>query len=171
MPVLALVSQGTAEAQALSGKRRTASGGSVIDSEAMAHLLQRRADSALTGLTSREHDILFLTAQGRSNRPHRRAAVPLPETAETHIAAIFTTLGLLPASDDHRRAPLITYLKNTSPLPTPGNMTIVGERLGPNQVLRKAPYVIPADGHPCSCHWAWLQRARPGLRRYPAPTK
>jgi len=39
--------------------------------------------------------------------------------------------------------PLITYLKNTSPLPTPGNMTIVGERLGPNQVLRKAPYVIP----------------------------
>jgi hypothetical protein len=50
-------------------------------------------------------------------------------------------------------------------------MTIVGERLGPNQILRKAPYGIPADGHPCSCHWAWLQRARPGPRRYPAPTK
>jgi DNA-binding NarL/FixJ family response regulator len=93
---------------------RIARGGSVIDPEVVAHLLRRRADGALTGLTSREHDILSLMAQGRSNRAIGGLLFLSPKTVETHIGAIFTKLGLLPADDDHRRVlAVITYLKNT----------------------------------------------------------
>ena len=93
--------------------RRIARGGSVIDPEVVAHLLRRRADGALTGLTSREHDILSLMAQGRSNRAIGGLLFLSPKTVETHIGAIFTKLGLLPAADDHRRVlAVITYLKN-----------------------------------------------------------
>ena len=80
----------------------------------VAHLLRHRADGALTGLTSREHDILSLMAQGRSNRAIGERLFLPPKTVETHIGAIFTKLGLLPADDDHRRVlAVITYLKNT----------------------------------------------------------
>lgn len=94
--------------------RRIARGGSVIDPEVVAHLLRHRADGALAGLTSREHDILSLMAQGRSNRAIGERLFLSPKTVETHIGAIFTKLGLLPADDDHRRVlAVITYLKNT----------------------------------------------------------
>jgi len=93
--------------------RRIARGGSVIDPEVVAHLLRRHADSALAGLTGREHDILTLMAQGRSNRAICDRLFLSPKTVETHIGAIFTKLGLLPAADDHRRVlAVITYLKN-----------------------------------------------------------
>jgi DNA-binding NarL/FixJ family response regulator len=47
---------------------RVARGGSVIDPDVIAHLLQHRGDdSALAGLTGRERDILALIAEGRSN--------------------------------------------------------------------------------------------------------
>ena len=93
--------------------RRIARGGSVIDPEVVAHLLRRRADGALAGLTSREHDILTLMAQGRSNRAICDRLFLSPKTVETHIGAIFAKLGLLPAADDHRRVlAVITYLKN-----------------------------------------------------------
>ena len=93
--------------------RRIARGGSVIDPEVVAHLLRRRADGALAGLTSREHDILTLMAQGRSNRAIGERLFLSPKTVETHIGAIFAKLGLLPAADDHRRVlAVITYLKN-----------------------------------------------------------
>ena len=93
--------------------RRIARGGSVIDPEVVAHLLRRRADGAHAGLTSREHDILTLMAQGRSNRAICDRLFLSPKTVETHIGAIFAKLGLLPAADDHRRVlAVITYLKN-----------------------------------------------------------
>jgi len=92
---------------------RIARGGSVIDPEVVAHLLRRRAGGALAGLTSREHDILTLMAQGRSNRAICDRLFLSPKTVETHIGAIFAKLGLLPAADDHRRVlAVITYLKN-----------------------------------------------------------
>ena len=93
--------------------RRIAHGGSVIDPEVVAHLLRRRADGALGRLTSREHEILALMAQGRSNRAISERLFLSPKTVETHIGAIFAKLGLLPADDDHRRVlAVITYLKS-----------------------------------------------------------
>jgi DNA-binding NarL/FixJ family response regulator len=94
--------------------RRIARGGSVIDPEVVAHLLRRGAEGQLAGLTGRERDILALMAQGRSNHAIGERLFLSPKTVETHIGAIFTKLGLLPAADDHRRVlAVITYLKNT----------------------------------------------------------
>ena len=92
--------------------RRVAHGGSAIDPEVVAHLLRRHgAESALEALTTR--DILALMAQGRSNRAICERLFLSPKTVETHVGAIFSKLGLLPAADDHRRVlAVITYLKN-----------------------------------------------------------
>jgi DNA-binding NarL/FixJ family response regulator len=93
--------------------RRIARGGSVIDPEVVAQLLRRREDGALADLTSRERDILALMAQGRSNRAIGERLFLSPKTVETHVGAIFSKLGLLPAADDHRRVlAVITYLRN-----------------------------------------------------------
>jgi len=95
--------------------RRIARGGSVIDPQVVARLLQRRsADSALDSLTRRERGILALMAEGRSNRAICERLFLSPKTVETHTAAIFSKLDLQPAADDHRRVlAVITYLKNT----------------------------------------------------------
>ncbi len=93
--------------------RRVARGGSVIDPEVVAQLLRRGGGGALEVLTGRERDILALMAQGRSNHAIGGQPFLAPKTVETHIGAIFTKLGLLPAPDDHRRVlAVITYLKN-----------------------------------------------------------
>jgi DNA-binding NarL/FixJ family response regulator len=102
-------------AEFVDAARRVAQGGSAIDPEVVAHLLRRRgADSALEDLTGREQDILALMAQGRSNRAICERLFLSPKTVETHVGAIFSKLGLLPAADDHRRVlAVITYLRNT----------------------------------------------------------
>ena len=94
--------------------RRVARGGSAIDPEVVAHLLRRRGEGSLFGeLTGRERDILALMAEGRSNRAICERLFLSPKTVETHIGAIFSKLGLLPAADDHRRVlAVITYLRN-----------------------------------------------------------
>jgi DNA-binding NarL/FixJ family response regulator len=94
--------------------RRIARGGSVIDPEVVAQLLRRRGEgSALADLTGREREILALMAQGRSNRAIGERLFLSPKTVETHVGAIFTKLGLLPAADDHRRVlAVITYLRS-----------------------------------------------------------
>ncbi len=74
--------------------RRITRGGSAIDPEVVAHLLRRRGeDSALGDLTSREHDILTLMAQGRSNRAICEQLFLSPKTVETHVGSIFSKLG------------------------------------------------------------------------------
>jgi len=94
--------------------RRIARGGSAIDPEVIAHLLQRQDRNAVAALTAREQDILSLMAQGRSNHAICTRLRLSPKTVETHVGSIFTKLGLLPAADDHRRVlAVITYLRNT----------------------------------------------------------
>jgi DNA-binding NarL/FixJ family response regulator len=84
--------------------RRIARGGSAIDPDVVAQLLGRLgADSALADLTGREQDILALIAEGRSNRAICERLFLSPKTVETHVGSIFAKLGLLPATDDHRR--------------------------------------------------------------------
>jgi DNA-binding NarL/FixJ family response regulator len=84
--------------------RRVARGGSVIDPEVVAQLVNRRRRSMpLDDLTPREREVLALMAEGRSNQAISDRLVLAPKTVEAHIASIFSKLELPPAPDDHRR--------------------------------------------------------------------
>lgn len=83
---------------------RVANGGTVLDSDIVAHFLRRRgSQDRLTALTEREREVMALMAEGRSNRAIAAALVLTEKTVETHIASIFSKLGLLPEPNDHRR--------------------------------------------------------------------
>jgi len=93
--------------------RRVAGGGSVIDPEVVALLVnRRRARSPLDELTDREQEVLALMAEGRSNQAICERLFVTPKTVEAHISSIFSKLELLPAPDDHRRVlAVLTYLR------------------------------------------------------------
>jgi DNA-binding NarL/FixJ family response regulator len=92
--------------------RRVARGGSVIDPQVVADLVnRRRAHDPLRELTDREREVLALMAEGRSNQAIGERLFVSPKTVETHIASIFSKLELLPAPDDHRRVlAVLAYL-------------------------------------------------------------
>lgn len=84
--------------------RQVAEGGTVIDPEVVAVLVaRRRASNRLMDLTARERDVLGLIAEGRSNRAIAAALAIGEKTVETHVANIFSKLGLEETVSDHRR--------------------------------------------------------------------
>jgi DNA-binding NarL/FixJ family response regulator len=88
----------------LDSMERVAAGGTVLDSDIVAHFLGGQASrNRVSVLTDRERDVLALMAEGRSNRAVARALFVNEKTVDSHITAIFTKLGLLPQADDHRR--------------------------------------------------------------------
>ena len=93
--------------------RRVARGGSVIDPSLVAQLLRRRRrPDPLVDLTERETEVLGLMAEGRSNAAIAERLVISMKTIETHIASIFSKLGLEPEPDDHRRVlAVLAYLR------------------------------------------------------------
>ena len=94
--------------------RRVASGESVIDPEVVARLVARpRQDSPLEALTERERVVLALMAEGRSNQAIAGQLWISLKTLETHIGNIFSKLGLMPATEDHRRVlAVLTFLRH-----------------------------------------------------------
>ena len=93
--------------------RRVARGGSVIDPEVVALLVNRRRERGpLDDLTDREREVLALMAEGRSNQAICDRLYVSPKTVEAHIANIFSKLELAPAPDDHRRVlAVLAYLR------------------------------------------------------------
>lgn len=93
--------------------RRVARGGSVIDPDVVALLVnRRRTRGPLDDLTDREREVLALMAEGRSNQAICDRLFVTPKTIEAHIASIFSKLELLPAPDDHRRVlAVLAYLR------------------------------------------------------------
>jgi DNA-binding NarL/FixJ family response regulator len=84
--------------------RRVAEGGSAIDPTIVSQLLRRRrGDDPLDGITSREHDVLALMAEGRSNQAIADRLVITERAVQKHITRIFQKLGLTASVDDHRR--------------------------------------------------------------------
>jgi DNA-binding NarL/FixJ family response regulator len=83
---------------------RVAAGGTALDPEVVGQLLRasRHADG-LTALTQREHSVLALMAEGRSNAGIASALVVSPGTVEKHVASIFGKLGLPSGEGDNRR--------------------------------------------------------------------
>ena len=83
---------------------RLAEGESVLDPTIVNRLLRRPRDpNPLDGLTEREHEVLSLIAEGRSNRAISERLTLSPKTVEAHIRQIFMKLDLEEGPDDHRR--------------------------------------------------------------------
>lgn len=81
---------------------RIAAGGTVLDPEVVAQLIGRRHDP-LTTLTPREHEVLALMAEGRTNAAIGSALVIGVGAVEKNVTAIFQKLGLDDSGTDHRR--------------------------------------------------------------------
>jgi DNA-binding NarL/FixJ family response regulator len=99
--------------QFIDAVRQVAAGGTAMDPEVIAKLLAAGArDEPLGRLTPREHEVLELMAEGRSNAAVG-ARLHLSESAiSKHIASIFDKLGLAPSEDDNRRVlAVLAYLR------------------------------------------------------------
>jgi DNA-binding NarL/FixJ family response regulator len=91
---------------------RVAAGGTALDPEVVSGLLNAsRQASALGALTAREHDVLALMAEGRSNSAIAGRLAISERAVEKHISNIFSKLGLPPSDSDHRRVlAVLAYL-------------------------------------------------------------
>ncbi|GAA3109917.1 response regulator transcription factor [Nonomuraea salmonea] len=92
--------------------RRVGQGGTALDPEVVSQLLLRGNNDPLERLTPREHEVLQLMAEGRSNAGIGQALVLSEGAVGKHIGNIFTKLDLSPAEGDHRRVlAVLQFLK------------------------------------------------------------
>jgi DNA-binding NarL/FixJ family response regulator len=95
--------------------RRVAAGGTALDREVVAELVQSRGGGGqgeLAALTPREREVLSLMAEGRTNTAIARAIVVTQGAVEKHVSSIFSKLDLPHTDDDHRRVlAVLTYLR------------------------------------------------------------
>jgi DNA-binding NarL/FixJ family response regulator len=94
--------------------RRVARGGCVFDPEVIDLMLggTQRRDPRMRGLTGREHEVLALMAQGRSNQAIAGELHLTGKTVETHVRNIFQRLTLPPEAEHHRRVlAVLAYLQ------------------------------------------------------------
>jgi DNA-binding NarL/FixJ family response regulator len=90
---------------------RIAAGGTVLDPEVVAQLLGRRSDP-LARLTPREHEVLALMAEGRTNAAIGATLVIGTGAVEKNVTSIFQKLGLDDSGTDHRRVlAVLTWLQ------------------------------------------------------------
>jgi DNA-binding NarL/FixJ family response regulator len=99
-------------AQFVDAVRRVASGGTAMDPEVIARLLNHNsAHGAVTTLSPREREVLGLMAEGRSNAAIAEQMVITERAVAKHTASIFLRLGLQPSDDDNRRVlAVLAYL-------------------------------------------------------------
>jgi DNA-binding NarL/FixJ family response regulator len=92
---------------------RIANGGSVVDPALVQELVTaRRRNDPLSGLSSREAEVLALMAEGRSNGGIARHLWVTEGTVEKHVRSILSKLDLPETGDDHRRVlAVIAYLE------------------------------------------------------------
>ena len=81
-----------------------AAGGTVLDPDIVRSLMRAHGRrSPVLALSDREREVLALMAEGRSNAAIAERLVVSVKTVESHIASIFSKLGLHDEPDDHRR--------------------------------------------------------------------
>jgi DNA-binding NarL/FixJ family response regulator len=108
-----LESRVTAIADFVDTLQRIAKGGSVLDPALVQELVSpRRRDDPLAPLSTREHEVLTLMAEGRSNAGiSQRLGVSLA-TVEKHVRSILIKLDLPETDDGHRRVrAVVTFLQ------------------------------------------------------------
>ena len=91
---------------------RIANGASIVDPALVQELVSaRRRNDPLAALSSREHEVLTLMAEGLSNAGIARRIWVTEGTVEKHVRSILTKLNLSETGDDHRRVrAVIMYL-------------------------------------------------------------
>ena len=99
--------------QFVANVRQVAAGSTVMDPEVVNALLTHRAtDPVLKELSPREHEVLALMAEGRSNAAIAARMYVSEKTVSKHSNNIFTKLGLKPSEDDNRRIlAVLAYLE------------------------------------------------------------
>ena len=92
-------------------------GGTVLDPQIASSLVRAHSrNNPVLALSEREREVLGLMAEGRSNAAIAERLVVSSKTIESHIANIFSKLGLHDAPDDHRRVlAVLTALRHVSP--------------------------------------------------------
>ncbi|WP_250005955.1 response regulator transcription factor [Actinoplanes sp. M2I2] len=96
-------------AQFVDAVRQVAGGGTMMDPEVVARLLDR--SRPLDVLTAREREVLGEMAAGRSNAAIAGRLFVTEKAVSKHINNIFTKLGLPPSEDDNRRVlAVLAYL-------------------------------------------------------------
>ncbi len=92
---------------------RVGAGGTALDPEVVAAMVNPRRGNQLAELTPREADVLGLIAEGRSNQGIAEVLVVTPGAVEKHISRIFDKLGLAAGNADHRRVlAVLAYLRD-----------------------------------------------------------
>lgn len=93
--------------------QRVANGASVVDPALVAELVSaRKRDDPLGALSTREHEVLTLMAEGLSNAGIGRRLWVTEGTVEKHVRSILTKLNLPETGDNHRRVrAVIMYLE------------------------------------------------------------
>jgi DNA-binding NarL/FixJ family response regulator len=93
--------------------RRVAGGGSALDPEVVSRLLAgQRENGPLQTLTPREHEVLQLVAEGRSNKGIGDRLEVSERAVQKHVTAIFGKFGLPAGEDDNRRIlAVLEYVK------------------------------------------------------------
>ncbi|WP_433553477.1 LuxR C-terminal-related transcriptional regulator [Micromonospora zamorensis] len=90
--------------------RRVAAGGTAMDPEVIAQLVQRAGDP-IAALTPREREVLALMAQGHDNNAIAAQLVITDNAVHKHIGNIFAKLGLAVTDSGHRRVlAVLAYL-------------------------------------------------------------
>lgn len=89
-------------------------GGTVLDPEVVSQILVRtHRRSTLTVLTRREHTVLQLMAEGKTNSAIAATLHISVGSAEKHIASIFTKLNLIQDDSENRRVlAVLRYLES-----------------------------------------------------------
>ena len=88
----------------LAALTRVAGGGSALDPQVVAALLNRNAQQdSLTQLTERENDVLRLMAQGMTNTGIAKRLVLSERTVEAHIRRLLLKLDIADTEDANRR--------------------------------------------------------------------
>jgi len=91
-----------------------AAGGTVMDPEVVTKLLGRRSrDEPIARLSAREHEVLALMAEGRSNTAIAQRLFITEKAVSKHTTSIFIKLGLGADPDDNRRVlAVLAYLNS-----------------------------------------------------------
>jgi DNA-binding NarL/FixJ family response regulator len=98
-------------AQFVDAVRQVATGGTVMDPEVVAQLLDRNRAGPLAALTTREREVLAQMAEGRSNAAIAARLFIAEKTVDKFTSSIFAKLDLPISEDDNRRVlAVLTYL-------------------------------------------------------------